>query len=563
MRYLVQIVITLILIAQQITNLEAQAIQLTDEQEQQIDALFEPWNKNNSPGVSVGILSGNTPIYLKGYGQDKIDCGQPIHSNTPFRIGGMAQHFTAFAILFLEEQGKLSLDDDIRKYLPDFPKRKNVIKIKHLLTHSSGLPAYWSLKDLAGYNLADNFSDKESYELLKQNWELKHRVGQKYIFKGTGSVLLAQIVKNITGQPLNDFMQKEILNPLGMEHSFFVDGDTYHLEIANAHTRIDEKFVARTINHNAVGAAGYITTMSDMMKWYQNIQNPKVGSKKMMQKLDSVAKLENGTETGNYNGKMTYGQQFMHLERGINKIWDYGALGGYASSIFRFPAYDLTIVVFSNTGMTYNGFLGMQSAEILLKDKFTKEEITTSKEKPSYTKLSKSIMEAFEGDYFDPSTYTQRVITVKNDTLRYIRPNYNTESPLIPISKNKLHMPHPNEHIILDLNEKVLTVNVGEERYPYKKYQKVNYTIKELSQFTGDYYCRALKTVFELKLEDEILTAKRPKSKAISLNPFQKDRFLGNSAGLNHLQFTRNSKGEIIGFTVSSNSIQKVYFEKI
>ncbi len=569
MKNLMQLLTIILLLMQSVTSVKAQQIQLKTGQEQEIDALFKAWNKDDSPGVSVGVLSGNTPIYLKGFGQEKLACNSAITPNSTFRLGGMAQHFTAFAILLLAENKQLSLNDDICKHLPDFPKREQQITIQHLLTHSSGLPSYWSLKELAGYGAADNFSSKESYDILKQHWELNHTSGQKYVFKGTGAALLAQIIQNITGQTLNDYMQQQVFKPLSMNNSFFIDDKTAISQTAEAHTKIEEQFVTRTVNHNAAGAAAYVTSMSDMMKWYKNIQNPRVGSKKMMQQLDAVMKLSNGTEAGNYNGKMTYGQQFMHLEKGINKIWDYGALGGYASSVFRFPAYNLTIAVFSNTGMTYNGFLGMGIAEILLKDKFQEEEKTNtvSNTKPSYIKLSEKEINAFVGNYFDNTTYTQRLIAVKNDTLRYIRPNYDTESALVPISSNTLHMLEPHQYITAQLetvkDKKMLTLKVGEESYVYEKYQKVDYSAKQLSQFEGLYYCQELNTMFELVVEDGALTAKRPKSKNIALNAFQKDRFLGSTEALKHLQFNRHKTRMIKGFTVSSDIVKKVYFKKL
>jgi len=146
-------------------TLNAQKNELTLEQYQKISALFDEWDKLETPGVSVGVLSGNDIIYLENFGAANLQYKQNIQSDTRFRLAGMSPHFTAFAVLLLEERKQLHLDDDIRKYLPEFPEYEKAITIRHLLTHSSGLPGYWSLKSLLGFQADDKFTTKDAENL--------------------------------------------------------------------------------------------------------------------------------------------------------------------------------------------------------------------------------------------------------------------------------------------------------------------------------------------------------------------------------------------------------------
>ncbi len=544
-------------------NIIAQNVQINADQAQRIGALFEEWNDPNSAGVSVGILSGNQVIYQKNVGSANLACGAMVTPDTKFRLTGMSAHFTAFAALLLEERGQLNLDDDIRKYLADFPKYEQPIRVRHLLSHSSGLPGYWPLKELAGFRTNDVFTAQDAAALYTQQWELGSLPGQVFVYTGTGASLLAKIIAKVAGKSFSAFMQDEIFAPLGMHDTQFVEKPSTIEGLATAYT--PDKQV-QSVQHFDAGAAGLVSTVNDLMKWYKNLDTAKVGSKRMLEKLDTSIQLDNGSYADWPRGRTTYGQQFMHEERGINKIWDSGAMGGYAASVFRFPSEQLTIVVLSNTGMTYNGYLGMMSANILLADRFETAEAPVNK-KSTYTTLTTAQIKEFVGDYYSPESFTQRQIILRDDTLRYYRPNYDSESPLLPLAPDLLHLLTDYDYYTLHLDKSSATtyidIRVEDESYIYEKYDKIDYTEAQLHDFTGIYYCDALQSSFHLAIKEGILIASNKQHGDIPLSTFKKNQFIGGANFFKLVTFVRNKQGKIIGFDLSQEELSQIRFRRI
>lgn len=546
----------------------AQQISMSPAQQKEISALFQEWNQPNIPGVSVGVLSGNKVIFQQNYGQANLEYGQPISGDTPFRQTAMSSHFTAFSILLLEERGQLNLTDDIRMYLPELPQKKKTITIEHLLNHSSGLIGYWPLKTLAGFEEGDRFTKKDALALYQNDWESLHEVGEEFRYSGTAGTLLATIVERVSKQSFGEFTKTQIFQPIGMGNSQFVDEHTGVMKhAASAYQRVGDVYQPVSLQHFDTGTTGFVCSMNDLMKWYQHLNNPMVGSKALMAKLDRVMLLEDGSPAEWARGKTTYGQQFVHAERGIAKIWDSGTLGGYASSVFRFPSEGLTIAVFSNSGMTYNGYLAMDIAGVLLKSVFEDGDNTTAST-PSYQQLSESEVNAFLGDYYSESSFTQRQIILREDTLRYYRPNYGSESPLLPLSSNVLHMPSPYDYYTVHLsqltkNQKQVEIRVEEQVYRYKSYQKRAYTSQELAAFIGTYYSFELGTSFEVVVEEGVLWAKNATMGSVRLHNFKENQFLGGNYAFKLATFTRNQEGEVMEFSLSQEEMKNIRFKKI
>lgn len=219
-------------------------------------------------------------IYKHGYGTADLDHDIPIGPNTVFHVASVSKQFTAAAILLLAQDGKLSLDDDIRKYLPEVPNFGARISIGNLIYHTSGLPDQWTLLDLAGWRYSlDVITDDDVLGLVSRWKDLNFTPGDEELYSNTEYTLLGQIVKRISGQSLREFTTNRIFKPLGMNDTHFRDDHTEIVKhIAYGYTGTAAGgFRLYPTNFDTVGATGLLTTVEDLAKWDDNFEHPRVG----------------------------------------------------------------------------------------------------------------------------------------------------------------------------------------------------------------------------------------------------------------------------------------------
>ena len=168
-----------------------------DQEARRVDALFERWDRTDSPGCSLGIVREGRLIYERGYGMANLEHDMPIMPDTVFRIASVSKQFTAMSLLLLEQDGVLSLDDDIRKYLPDMPDYGRPISIRHLVQHSSGIRDYEGITTLLGIAYEDTYIKQEVLDLLARQKALNFAPGERYLYSNSGYLLLGEIVERV------------------------------------------------------------------------------------------------------------------------------------------------------------------------------------------------------------------------------------------------------------------------------------------------------------------------------------------------------------------------------
>src|SRR5271168_1739825 len=208
---------------------------------EQVDKIFAKWDSTHSPGCALSVIKDGQIIYKHGYGMADLDHDIPITPETVFHVASISKQFTAAAILLLAEDGKLSLDDDVHKYITELPDFGVRITLRHLLHHTSGLRDQWELLGLAGWRYSlDLITDDDVLELMSRQKELNFKPGDKYVYCNTGFTLLAQIVKRVSGESLREFTVNRIFKPLDMKSTHFRDD---HAEIVKriAYGYVDAK----------------------------------------------------------------------------------------------------------------------------------------------------------------------------------------------------------------------------------------------------------------------------------------------------------------------------------
>ena len=200
----------------------AAAQTLTPVQIKRIDSVFAQFDGTNRPGCAVGVGQAGLPTYLRGYGMSDLQHGVPITPQSIFHVASVSKQFTAFAVGLLAQDGKLSLDDEVRKYLPELPDYGKKITLRHLIYHTSGIRDQWELLGMAGWRYPDDlFTQEDVLDIVVRQKELNFSPGDEYVYSNSGYSLLAIIVQRVSGKSLREFADRRIFQQLGMANTHF------------------------------------------------------------------------------------------------------------------------------------------------------------------------------------------------------------------------------------------------------------------------------------------------------------------------------------------------------
>jgi len=526
----------------------------------QIDSIFSQWDTSDRAGIAVGIVSDGKTILTKGYGLANLEHKIAIRPDTKFYIGDLAKEFTVYSLLLLEHRNRLSLQDDIRDYLPKLMPFSHAITIEQLIHHTSGINNADVAKALAGWKAEDEFTKEQAYALIHNQTESLSSSGSLQQQSDAGFMVLEDLIATISKMSYEDFITKEIFTPLGMTNSVF---DTQGVVIANkaqGYFYQGDNVVNTTMNHAHTILSDVYTNVEDMCLWAKELGNPRIGTKQMIKKFDGLSKVNNKTVKEANSALLTGGQRYWDY-RGTSKLYHIEVAGGYASKFIRYPEYDMAIVVMGNDG-AYNGDAATAASEIYIEDFL--DPWTRPSTDINSIKLSKAKLTAFEGEYWDAASYASRKIHIVNDTLRYFRGPGN-ESPLVPLSANSFKMITWGEvGVSFDTktNHTKMTVTVGEDIFNLEAYDSNASWTKELDGFTGNYYAADLGASYSLVIDQGKLMLTNSRLDAVQLDPRIPDVFAGNRRHFSSLAFERNSDGSIKGFKLAADGVADIWFRK-
>ena len=367
-----------------------------------VDKIFAEWDKPGSPGCALGVLQSGRFIYERGYGMANLDYDIPNSPKLVYYVGSDSKQFTAASIGLLVLEGKIALDDDIRKYIPEVPDYGTPITINHLVHHTSGIRDIYGLMSLAGLRIEDVFSDSEAVALIARQKELNFKPGDDYLYSNSGYFLLGQIVKRVTGKSLREFADERIFQPLGMTHTHFHD-DPGHIMKGRAMSYEGDGHGSFRIsylqNFDKIGAGGLYTTVEDLRKWDENYYTHQVGGDALQTLIHTHGKLNKG-DTIPYafgNNVTTY--------RGLRVDEHGGSLMGYKAEILRFPDQHFSVLATCNLGSINPGPLAEQVAEVYFESKMGPKAQVASRRPRDVSQaavpaLAAAELAAFAGDYY-------------------------------------------------------------------------------------------------------------------------------------------------------------------
>jgi CubicO group peptidase (beta-lactamase class C family) len=526
-----------------------------------VDQLFATWDKPESPGAAIAIIKDGAVVYKRGYGSANLEYNVPITPQTVFHVASVSKQFTAFAIAMLASQGKLSLDDDIRKHLPEVPDFGRKITIRHLIHHTSGLRDQWTLLAMAGWRLDDVITKEHIMKMVRYQRELNFDPGAENLYSNTGYTLLAVIVERVSGQSFREYTEANIFKPLGMTNTHFHDD---HEEIVKNRaysylpTGPGGAIKAAPLNYANVGATSLFTTSEDLARWVINFEDKKIGGPDVIKQMQQQGVLNGGKQL-DYAFALVIGPY-----RGLKTVSHGGGDAGYRSFVFWFPEQRFGVVVLSNLGSFNPQQTAQKIADLYLADKFTPEPAKPPTVERTAVKVDPKILEAYAGRYLlDNRTIV--VMSKEGDKLMG-QPGGSPKAELIPQSETTFFVREANSEVIFERDEKGNVVGFAMKRdsqsQSAKRLNAPPATPAQLTQFAGDYYSPELGTTYTLVVRDGKVVAQHRRNDDISLTELDGDLFTGNRWFFQTVQFTRDNEKRITGFRLSSGRARNVRFDK-
>jgi CubicO group peptidase (beta-lactamase class C family) len=311
-----------------------------------IDAIFAPLADAKTPGVAVLVRQNGRTVFERGYGVRDLRTLARIDGKTDFRLASFTKQFTAIAIMLLVHDGKLRYDQRLTEIFPDFPAYGQAITVRHLLTHTSGLPDYEDLMKPDAWTAAHQIQDNEVLGLLKRQTAGKFAPGAKWAYSNSGYVVLGLIVAKVSGKPFGRFLHERVFQPLRMSHTLvYVNGKNTVPNRAYGYTKQVNRFVEtdQSSTSATLGDGGIYSNLEDLAKWDRALETHELLSEMEMRPALTPVKSTGGT------GPVSYGfGWFLDPFEGRPRMWHTGETMGFRTVIERFTAEKLTIIVLSN-----------------------------------------------------------------------------------------------------------------------------------------------------------------------------------------------------------------------
>jgi CubicO group peptidase (beta-lactamase class C family) len=309
-----------------------------------IDALFDRWKDPGSPGCAISVTQRQRLLFKGGHGSAILEAPTPNTPATIFHIASTSKQFTAFAIHLLQSDGKLSVDDDVRKYIPELHDFGHPITLADLLHHKSGLRDQWSLLALGGRRVEDMITQDDVIRTILAQRELNFPTGSRFAYSNSNYSLLALVVERVSGQSFGEFMAKRVFDPLGMA-STWVQDDFRRVRTGRAqpYASGSKGFERRSLPYSNYGATGIQTNVEDMARWAMNLDQPRVGTRAMIDAMFTTPR--DGTRrTAVYASGFEIGRY-----RGARTVEHSGTDPGYVADFLMLPEHHLAISLLCNT----------------------------------------------------------------------------------------------------------------------------------------------------------------------------------------------------------------------
>lgn len=546
------------------------AADLADVPAAEIDALFAEWDHTDRPGLAVGIFVDGRAIHRTGYGMANLDDGMVIKPDSIFGTYSMAKSFTSACIASLLDEGRISLDDDIRRYVTELPNYAETLRIRHLIRCRSGLQDYVHAMILSGREIDDAWSKADVLDMICRQKTLPFAADENFSYSNSDYFLLGLIVERVSGQSLRAFARERIFEPLGMHNTAFDDDRSIPLR-NRAHgygRRTDGSYHRIGMNSSTVGAVGLKTTIDDLLQWDRNFRNNELGKGAHLQEFFATGSLIN-----NDNCLCGYGNSGY---RGVKRLCQTGGGPGFIAHYVRFPDLGLSVALLSNLSEADQWHAMQQKvgeiAQLYLADHLAEpDESFTWDANPDIVQLTPEQLQAATGGFRKPDgSFVRLVVHDGGLAVEMFNTAYPPPVPirLTPVSQNRFrasghYVPYD---IVFDSDtsppkQDSITVRYQDGyRQKWKRVELVSPDADELKAYAGEYECRNLGAVYRFSVHDGQLFVQFNFGRKRKLVPATADIFVPETGRWDDMrfEFARDDAGHVRTFGLT---FQRVHFE--
>lgn len=518
------------------------------------------WATDQSPGCAVGVAKAGQPVLTRAWGMANLEYGVANTPATIFESGSVAKQFTSAVLVLLAQDGKLSLDDDIRKWLPEVPDFGQRITVRHLLTHTSGLRDQWGLLGLTGNPPGRQVHTLDRIlDLVSRQKALNFAPGSEYLYSNTGYTLAAIIAQRAGGKSFAQLSEERLFKPLGMTDTRWRDDfakivkgrATAYSGTSMTGFRLDMPFT------NVHGNGGLLTTVGDLLKWNAFLDDPRpdVGGRALVETLETPGRLTNGKPI-EYALGLGVGRA-----NGLRVVDHSGATAGYRTWLARWPEQQLSVAVLCNSGGANAVSLGRAVARQFLPPAPAAAQAAAqagAAATPDAPTLTAAQLARYAGGFRSPRTGTVIETAVRGERLVTLLPGPAT---LAPVATDRFRVPDQGDLVFrMDGGRaRELLLVDGADTSRYVPVQPADTLAAAMAAFAGHYTSAELESSVTMQVKDGRLVA-RINGEASALRPVFRDGF--TAPGVGSIVFTRDRAGRVTGFAVWGGRIRDVRFEK-
>jgi CubicO group peptidase (beta-lactamase class C family) len=536
------------------------------------DQLLSAYDRDDSPGAAVSVWRDGETLFSKAYGTANLAYGIPWDVGTRTNIGSTSKQFTAFAIMLLAEQGKLSLDDDVRDHIPELPDLGETITIRHLLSHTTGYREFINLIMMTGRRVdhGDWVDRAEIIDIVQRQPALQNSPGEEFNYNNTAFGLAAVIVERISEQDFHEFMEENVFGPLGMDHTMVRPSPEHVVKGASMGYRPGPGgiFLETGDIGAATGAGGIYSTVADLQAWIENYADPAVGSPELVETMMTPNVLTNGDTSGYGLGL------FIDEHRGLRRVHHGGADMAHRSMLASYPEINAGITTQSNHA-AFDGSIAFRLAEAFFGDAMEPEEEEVEEATQAAVEA-----EPFDAEAYDPASFDDMVGRYALEEapafiLRFFREDdslfgQGTGQPrfeLVPTSDSTFAFVGVQASITFHRNEEgdvnSLTLHQNGDHPANRlegEVEEWDPGPEELEAFVGRYFSEEIETFYTISLDEDHLVVKQRRMEEAELSPGDADEFSGG--GL-QFAFERDRNRQVIGFYLSNGRSRDVRFERM
>jgi CubicO group peptidase (beta-lactamase class C family) len=504
-----------------------------------VDKIFSAFN-THTPGCSVGVEYQSKVALTSGYGMADLERHVPVTADTIFESGSVAKQFTAMSLLLLAKQGKISLDDPMRKYLPELPDYGKPLTIRHVLSHVSGLREWRLIASFAGtpegtYVLNNN----DLLRLASKQRSLNFDPGTAYSYTNTGFNISAILIERVSGKTFQDFTRENIFEPLGMTHTRWRDDFRAIVpDRALAYAPSGGAWIQDTPVENIIGAGGMLTTVGDWLRWNENFTTGKVGGSDVLKEQQTPATLANG-KTIAYAKGLT-----INTVDGLREVSHGGSTGGYRTWLGRYPDQAVSVAVMCNSAQANPTQLGRETARLWTG--------ATSAPKPTPFAVDPATLEKLTGMYRKTRDNTVMEIRLKDGKL-----SMDGRTELVPAAAQRFTA---GEREFVFMGDRFRETDANGET-AYERVEPAHPSPADLASLAGEYSSPETGSTVAVTVKGNDLMLAIASNPPVALRPTFRDAFM--MRGATAIRFLRDSAGNVTGFSAGDDRAWDVRFTRV